>query len=102
MVPSPLRPLAAGGRPTLRKLTAQSEVYVHLEKRAYALRQQLFGYAKGLPGENAWLKPLKGKEMMEYYWPSKYDLPSFHMEQYFEMQVRVWGLRELIWSVVSS
>ncbi|OEH77083.1 hypothetical protein cyc_06297 [Cyclospora cayetanensis] len=86
MAPSPLRPLAAGGPPTLKKLAAQSEVYVHLEKRVHALRKQLFGYARGMPGEAAWLKPLQGKEMKEYYWPSKYDLPSFNMEQYLQMQ----------------
>ncbi|KAL8424509.1 hypothetical protein Efla_005951 [Eimeria flavescens] len=86
MAASPLRPLAAGGRPTLKNLHAKAEVYVHLSKRAHALRQQLFGYAKGLPGEAEWLKPLKGRRMMEYYWPSKHDLPSFHMDQYFKMQ----------------
>ena len=83
----PLRGLAVGGRPTLKSLSTQSEVYVHLEKRAHALRQQLFGFAKGMPGEVAWLKPLKGKEMLNYYWPSKYDIPSFHLDQYLQMQV---------------
>lgn len=83
----PLRPLRAGGRPSLRNLTAQSQVYVHLEKRVEALKKQLFGYAKGLPGEHVWLKPLQGKDLMEYYWPSKYDLPSFHVDQYLKMQV---------------
>ncbi|KAL8274363.1 hypothetical protein Esti_001685 [Eimeria stiedai] len=86
MGPPPLRSLAAGARPCLQNLHSKSEVYVHLEKRAHALRQQLFGYAKGFPGEKAWLKPLKGKELIEYYWPSKHDLPSFHMEQYLQMQ----------------
>ncbi|CDJ37315.1 hypothetical protein ETH_00032930 [Eimeria tenella] len=81
-----LRPLAVGGPPRLRTLGAAAGVYVHLSSRARALQQQLFGFAKGLPGESAWLKPLKGKEMKEYYWPSKYDLPSFSVQQYFEMQ----------------
>ncbi|CDJ58546.1 hypothetical protein, conserved [Eimeria maxima] len=83
----PIRVLSVLNGPiSIKNISEQAGVYVHLNKRMHAIKEQLFGYAKGKTGEISWLKPLKGKELLNYYWPSKYDLPDFQMEQYLQMQ----------------
>lgn len=91
-----LRCLRSGPGPLhLRDVVPCASVYKGLGRKVNSLKLQLFGYAKGFPGESAWLKPLEGRELMNWHWPSKHKIPSFHVDQYFAMQV----LRSYIESV---
>lgn len=49
-------------------------------------RESLFGQKKGLPGERWWARPLRARQMMQWYMPSKYGLQEFQLDQYYEMQ----------------
>ena len=50
------------------------------------LREKLFGPAKGLTGERWFARPLDGKEMRKWYFPSKYAMQDFRVDDYFDMQ----------------
>lgn len=50
-------------------------------------REQLFGYQSGMPGEKEFLKPLKGRDAVSWYWPSKYMLADFNLSSYLYFQV---------------
>ncbi|CDI79902.1 hypothetical protein, conserved [Eimeria acervulina] len=39
--------------------------------------------------------------MLNYYWPSKYDIPSFHLDQYLQMQALRYAPKKTHPSLVS-
>ncbi|KAI4835119.1 hypothetical protein MKS88_005803 [Plasmodium brasilianum] len=49
-------------------------------------KKKIFGYIEKLPGENNWVKPLIGKSMQNYYFPSKYLHLDFNLKEYLRMQ----------------
>jgi hypothetical protein len=50
------------------------------------LRERLFGPHRGLPGERWFARPLDGKTLRQWYFPSKYALQNFRLDEYLEMQ----------------
>lgn len=64
-----------------------------------ALREKLFGPAKGLAGERWFARPLDGKEMRRWYFPSKYRLQNFRVDEYYEMQAERFAKRPVHESV---
>jgi hypothetical protein len=50
------------------------------------LRERIFGPHRGLPGERWFARPLDGKTMRQWYFPSKYSFQNFRLDEYFEMQ----------------
>lgn len=50
------------------------------------LKERLFGPHRGLPGERWFARPLDGKTLRRWYFPSKYALQNFRLDEYFEMQ----------------
>ncbi|CDR96350.1 hypothetical protein, conserved [Babesia bigemina] len=57
-------------------------------------RQDIFGRIKGMPGENEWLKPLRGRSRTRWYWPSKYLHMDFTLQHYLAMQLKRMEARE--------
>lgn len=49
-------------------------------------QQKIFGYLKNMPGEKNWIKPLMGKNLQNYYFPSKYLHLDFNLKEYLRMQ----------------
>ncbi|CDO65699.1 conserved protein, unknown function [Plasmodium reichenowi] len=49
-------------------------------------KKKIFGYVENMPGEKNWLKPLVGKSMQNYYFPSKYLHLDFNLKEYLRMQ----------------
>ncbi|GBE63052.1 hypothetical protein, conserved [Babesia ovata] len=41
-----------------------------------------------MPGENEWLKPLRGRSRTRWYWPSKYLHMDFTLQHYLAMQLK--------------
>lgn len=56
-------------------------------------RRVLFGPERGLPGERWWTRPLVARDMLHWYFPSKYGLPDFRLSDYYEMQAERFGQR---------
>uniref|UniRef100_A0A0G4I5F4 Uncharacterized protein n=1 Tax=Chromera velia CCMP2878 TaxID=1169474 RepID=A0A0G4I5F4_9ALVE len=59
------------------------------EKRRQELekaKQEIFGYACGMPGEKWFTRPLEGRDFQNWYYPSKYKLQDFRIEEYMEAQ----------------
>ena len=50
------------------------------------LKERLFGPHRGLPGERWFARPLDGKTLRQWYFPSKYAFQNFRLDEYFEMQ----------------
>ncbi|GFE52776.1 hypothetical protein BaOVIS_001800 [Babesia ovis] len=48
----------------------------------------IFGSIKGMPGEEEWSKPLRGRSRTRWYWPSKYLHMDFSLRHYLAMQLR--------------
>lgn len=80
---------------SLREISAYFTRLKELRMTSYDMKRQqvlssrrnLFGDACGMPGEDNWIKPLEGRKMMRWYWPSKFLLPEVQLSQYFQMQV---------------
>ncbi|KAK1444221.1 hypothetical protein BgAZ_101270 [Babesia gibsoni] len=51
-------------------------------------RHEIFGSIKGMPGEDEWVKPLRGRTRTRWYWPSKYLHMDFSLRHYLAMQLR--------------
>ncbi|GAW83790.1 hypothetical protein, conserved [Plasmodium gonderi] len=49
-------------------------------------KKKIFGYTENMPGEKNWIKPLLGKSMQNYYFPSKYLHLDFNLKEYMRMQ----------------
>ena len=56
------------------------------DKEILALREKIFGTARGLTGERFFARPLVGKQFRKWYFPSKYTLQNFRVDEYFDMQ----------------
>ncbi|GIX62090.1 SWI/SNF-related matrix-associated actin-dependent regulator of chromatin subfamily C member 2, putative [Babesia caballi] len=51
-------------------------------------RLDIFGSKTGMPGEEEWLKPLRGHSRTRWYWPSKYLHMDFSLRHYLAMQLK--------------
>lgn len=49
-------------------------------------RERVFGPQKDMPGDRYFKKPLEGREIGRWYFPSKYSMQDFRVDEYFEMQ----------------
>eukprot|EP00927_Polykrikos_kofoidii_P061135 TRINITY_DN56007_c0_g1_i1.p1 TRINITY_DN56007_c0_g1~~TRINITY_DN56007_c0_g1_i1.p1 ORF type:complete len:335 (-),score=50.57 TRINITY_DN56007_c0_g1_i1:187-1191(-) len=49
-------------------------------------QERVFGQKKLMPGDRYFRKPLEGKKLMRWYFPSKFNLQDFRVDEYFEMQ----------------
>ena len=56
------------------------------QARVQEARKILFGYEQGLPGERWLARPLVSRDMLQWYFPSKYGLQEFRLSEYYEMQ----------------
>jgi hypothetical protein len=54
--------------------------------RVKEARKILFGHEQGLPGERWLARPLASRDMLQWYFPSKYGLQEFRLSEYYEMQ----------------
>ncbi|CBZ49787.1 conserved hypothetical protein [Neospora caninum Liverpool] len=72
--------------PSLRNLKEGLSSHSVRKNAVADAKRKIFGYACGMPGEEQWVKPLQGRQMMKWYWPSKYMLQDVQMAQYFQMQ----------------
>ncbi|ETB61973.1 hypothetical protein YYC_01729 [Plasmodium yoelii 17X] len=64
-------------------------------------KKKIFGYAQGLPGEKNWIKPLVGKSMQNYYFPSKYLHMDFNMKEYLRLQTVRFQKKEIDDSLIN-
>jgi len=51
-----------------------------------AARESIFGPQGHMPGDRYFQKRLEGRQLMRWYFPSKYNLQDFRIDEYFEMQ----------------
>ena len=66
--------------------------------RVREARKSLFGYETGLPGERWLARPLVSRDMLQWYFPSKYGLQEFRLSEYYEMQAERFRRRpEMPW-----
>jgi len=49
-------------------------------------KETVFGPQGNMPGDRYLRKKLEGRQMMRWYFPSKYNLQDFRNDEYFEMQ----------------
>lgn len=66
----------------MSRIDARISRELQLEKA----RKLLFGHDRGLPGERWWARPLVARDTLHWYMPSKFGLPEFQLQQYYEMQ----------------
>lgn len=57
-------------------------------------RELLFGHEKGLPGERWLARPLVGRDMLQWYMPSKFGLQDFRLDEYYTIQAERFRKRE--------
>ncbi|SPJ11613.1 conserved protein, unknown function [Plasmodium sp. DRC-Itaito] len=63
-----------------------SDIKLRNIKGIESCKKKIFGYVENMPGEKNWLKPLVGKSMQNYYFPSKYLHLDFNLKEYLRMQ----------------
>jgi len=61
--------------------------------RVKEARQILFGHEQGLPGERWLARPLVSRDMLQWYFPSKYGLQEFRLSEYYQMQAERFAKR---------
>lgn len=49
-------------------------------------QERVFGPQQNMPGDRYFRKPLEGRKLMRWYFPSKYGFQDFRVDDYFEMQ----------------
>lgn len=61
---------------------------MRLERDEHILRarERIFGPQGNMPGDRYFRKKLEGRQLMKWYFPSKYGLQDFRNDEYFEMQ----------------
>ncbi|GAB69243.1 hypothetical protein PCYB_146710 [Plasmodium cynomolgi strain B] len=64
-------------------------------------KKKIFGYAENMPGEKNWIKPLIGKSMQNYYFPSKYLHLDFNLKEYMRMQTVRFKKKEIDDSLIN-
>jgi len=57
-------------------------------------RESVFGAQGNMPGDRNFKKKLEGRQMMRWYFPSKYNYQDFRIDEYFEMQSERFDERE--------
>eukprot|EP00929_Paragymnodinium_shiwhaense_P009647 TRINITY_DN113896_c0_g1_i1.p1 TRINITY_DN113896_c0_g1~~TRINITY_DN113896_c0_g1_i1.p1 ORF type:complete len:370 (-),score=94.43 TRINITY_DN113896_c0_g1_i1:65-1174(-) len=57
-------------------------------------RERIFGPGGSMPGDRWMRKPLEGRRLARWYFPSKYAMQDFRTEDYFEMQAERLAPRE--------
>jgi hypothetical protein len=56
------------------------------EQHIAGARERIFGPQGNLPGDRYLRKKLEGRQLMKWYFPSKFGLQDFRVDEYFEMQ----------------
>lgn len=56
------------------------------DEYVFRVRERVLGPQGSMPGDRFFRKPLEGKKLMNWYFPSKYALSDFRLDEYFEMQ----------------
>ena len=64
------------------------------QERIEAARRVIFGHERGLPGERWFARPLVARDMLQWYFPSKYGLMDFRVDDYFQMQAERFQKRQ--------
>merc|ERR1719456_1006631 len=64
------------------------------EEHIAAARERVFGPQGSMPGDRYFRKPLEGHDFVNWYFPSKYNLQDFRVDEYFEMQAERFAPRE--------
>lgn len=73
------------GPPNLRELR---------DEHVNSARERIFGLQGSMPGDRYFRKKLEGRQLMRWYFPSKYNLQDFRVDEYFEMQSERFAPRE--------
>eukprot|EP00928_Gymnodinium_smaydae_P045936 TRINITY_DN30580_c0_g1_i1.p1 TRINITY_DN30580_c0_g1~~TRINITY_DN30580_c0_g1_i1.p1 ORF type:complete len:348 (-),score=72.37 TRINITY_DN30580_c0_g1_i1:64-1107(-) len=64
------------------------------DERISQAQETIFGPQGSMPGDRYFRKNLEGQKLMRWYFPSKYGLPDFRVDDYFEMQAERMAPRE--------
>lgn len=66
------------------------------QARVEAARKIIFGPLTGLPGERWFARPLAARDMLHWYFPSKFGLQEFRLSEYYEMQAERFRKRPVL------
>eukprot|EP00747_Dinoflagellata_sp_TGD_P182058 gnl/TRDRNA2_/TRDRNA2_36126_c0_seq1.p1 gnl/TRDRNA2_/TRDRNA2_36126_c0~~gnl/TRDRNA2_/TRDRNA2_36126_c0_seq1.p1 ORF type:complete len:372 (+),score=85.33 gnl/TRDRNA2_/TRDRNA2_36126_c0_seq1:42-1157(+) len=64
------------------------------DEHVAAARERIFGPQGSMPGDRYLRKKLEGRNLMRWYFPSKYNLQDFRIDEYFEMQAERFAPRK--------
>lgn len=68
------------------KRSPPPDLRVIRDAKVAAARERVFGPQGNMPGDRHFRKRLEGDDLMRWYFPSKYAMPDFRVDDYFEMQ----------------
>jgi len=68
------------------RATATADLRAIRDEHVARARDRIFGPQGDMPGDRYFRKNLEGSELMRWYFPSKYGLQDFRIDDYFEMQ----------------
>lgn len=80
--------------PLLGGLRRRPDLRALKEEHIDLARERIFGPQGDLPGDRQFRKKLEGRQLMRWYFPSKYNLQDFRVDEYFEMQAERFAPRE--------
>eukprot|EP00401_Gymnodinium_catenatum_P067784 CAMPEP_0117543462 /NCGR_PEP_ID=MMETSP0784-20121206/45074_1 /TAXON_ID=39447 /ORGANISM="" /LENGTH=369 /DNA_ID=CAMNT_0005340243 /DNA_START=19 /DNA_END=1126 /DNA_ORIENTATION=+ len=64
------------------------------DARVAEARERVFGPTDVMPGDRFFRRALEGRKLMRWYFPSKYNMQDFRVDDYFEMQAERLAPRE--------
>mmetsp|Transcript_92202 Transcript_92202/g.144736 ORF Transcript_92202/g.144736 Transcript_92202/m.144736 type:complete len:376 (+) Transcript_92202:110-1237(+) len=56
------------------------------DEHVASAREKVFGIQGNMPGDRNFRKKLEGRELMRWYFPSKFSFQDFRVDEYYEMQ----------------
>eukprot|EP00933_Yihiella_yeosuensis_P037091 TRINITY_DN3094_c1_g1_i1.p1 TRINITY_DN3094_c1_g1~~TRINITY_DN3094_c1_g1_i1.p1 ORF type:complete len:463 (+),score=128.77 TRINITY_DN3094_c1_g1_i1:99-1487(+) len=88
-------PRAAAGRAVGSSARWQTDLRALKEEHVAIARERIFGPQGNMPGDRQFRKKLEGRQLMRWYFPSKYNLQDFSTKDYFEMQAERFAPRQV-------
>lgn len=65
------------------------------EARIKAAKDRIFGAQENMPGDRFFQRNLEGHQLKQMYFPSRFSLQDFRVDEYFEMQAERFAPREV-------
>jgi len=84
----------AGASPSVARQEPLPDMRAVRDAQVAAARERLFGPQGSMPGDRHLRKRLEGKKLMRWYFPSKYHMQDFRVDDYYEMQAERLAPRE--------